>query len=102
MSLVWAEERSLPIAISESVMSNQFFDKPILNSPYVVPTKHWELDKEGQYAVATSETASCMSKLSVHASLQKYDRRFQAMCLPRPAEANPRLRLGTNATRYNP
>jgi type I restriction-modification system DNA methylase subunit len=29
-------------------MSNQFFDKPILNSPYVAPAQHWELDKEGQ------------------------------------------------------
>ena len=25
-----------------------FFDSPILNSPYSVPTKHWELDSSGQ------------------------------------------------------
>ncbi len=28
-------------------MSNPFFDRPILNSPYVRPARHWELD-EGQ------------------------------------------------------
>jgi type III restriction enzyme len=29
-------------------MSNPFFDRPILNSPYEYPNRHWELDKEGQ------------------------------------------------------
>ena len=29
-------------------MNNQFFDKPILNSPYEYPTHHWELDETGQ------------------------------------------------------
>ncbi len=29
-------------------MSNPFFDKPILNSPYEHPSRHWELDKHGQ------------------------------------------------------
>lgn len=29
-------------------MSNPFFDHPILNSPYTVPEKHWELDESGQ------------------------------------------------------
>ncbi len=29
-------------------MSNPFFEKPILNSPYIKPEKHWELDEEGQ------------------------------------------------------
>jgi type III restriction enzyme len=29
-------------------MSNPFFDHPILNSPYEYPTKHWELDENGQ------------------------------------------------------
>jgi type III restriction enzyme len=28
-------------------MSNAFFDRPILNSPYTCPTKHWELDDDG-------------------------------------------------------
>jgi len=29
-------------------MSNQFFEKPILNSPYDYPARHWELDEHGQ------------------------------------------------------
>jgi type III restriction enzyme len=29
-------------------MDNRFFEKPILNSPYELPSRHWELDKEGQ------------------------------------------------------
>ena len=27
---------------------NRFYERPILNSPYTVPTKHWELDEAGQ------------------------------------------------------
>jgi type III restriction enzyme len=29
-------------------LSNPFFDHPILNSPYVRPARHWELDESGQ------------------------------------------------------
>ena len=29
-------------------MENQFFEQPILNSPYAYPSRHWELDDEGQ------------------------------------------------------
>jgi type III restriction enzyme len=29
-------------------MSNPFFEKPILNSPYKYPLRHWELDPSGQ------------------------------------------------------
>jgi hypothetical protein len=29
-------------------MSIPFFDHPILNSPYEYPSRHWELDTEGQ------------------------------------------------------
>ena len=29
-------------------MTNQFFERPILNSPYEYPKRHWELDKAGQ------------------------------------------------------
>ncbi|MEH2510153.1 type III restriction enzyme [Nitrobacteraceae bacterium AZCC 1564] len=29
-------------------MDNPFFDRPILNSPYNYPTRHWELDESGQ------------------------------------------------------
>ncbi|CAN5867012.1 DEAD/DEAH box helicase family protein [soil metagenome] len=29
-------------------MDNRFFERPILNSPYEYPLRHWELDKDGQ------------------------------------------------------
>ena len=29
-------------------MTNQFFERPILNSPYLPPEQHWELDDDGQ------------------------------------------------------
>jgi hypothetical protein len=29
-------------------MNNPFFDRPILNSPYQYPGRHWELDADGQ------------------------------------------------------
>ena len=29
-------------------MVNQFFEAPILNSPYEYPARHWELDDDGQ------------------------------------------------------
>ncbi len=29
-------------------MDNPFFEKPILNSPYEYPRRHWELDETGQ------------------------------------------------------
>ena len=29
-------------------MDNQFFEQPILNSPYEYPMRHWELDADGQ------------------------------------------------------
>jgi len=37
-------------------MSNPFFDHPILNSPYECPTRHWELDEDGQPTQKTLET----------------------------------------------
>jgi type III restriction enzyme len=29
-------------------MSNPFFERPIVNSPYEYPLRHWELDESGQ------------------------------------------------------
>jgi len=40
---------------SDNAVSNPFFDHPILNSPYRCPSRHWELDKDGQPTQATIE-----------------------------------------------
>ena len=37
-------------------MDNKFFERPILNSPYAYPDRHWELDGEGQPTQAIIET----------------------------------------------
>jgi len=37
-------------------MSDLFFEKPILNSPYEIPIRHWELDPSGQPTQQISET----------------------------------------------
>lgn len=37
-------------------MSTDFFSKPILNSPYARPSRHWELDEQGQPTHRTIET----------------------------------------------
>ena len=29
-------------------MTNAFFERPVLNSPYEYPARHWELDPSGQ------------------------------------------------------
>ena len=29
-------------------MDNPFFERPVLNSPYKYPKRHWELDETGQ------------------------------------------------------
>src|SRR5215218_5160937 len=29
-------------------MDSSFFDRPILNSPYEYPSRHWQLDAQGQ------------------------------------------------------
>ncbi len=37
-------------------MTNQFFERPILNSPYEYPSRHWELDNSGQPTQQIIET----------------------------------------------
>jgi type III restriction enzyme len=37
-------------------MDNQFFERPILNSPYDYPKRHWELDEHGQPTQQIIET----------------------------------------------
>ena len=36
-------------------MANEFFEHPILNSPYEYPSRYWELDEAGQPTQKTIE-----------------------------------------------
>ena len=40
---------------AQDAADNRFFEKPILNSPYAYPTRHWELDEHGQPTQAIIE-----------------------------------------------
>jgi type III restriction enzyme len=45
------------VAVKNAVnMDNPFFERPILNSPYDEPKRHWELDEEGQPTQRTIES----------------------------------------------
>src|SRR3989441_6655590 len=46
LQLAAASIASSPFA--KQKMGTQFFDRPILNSPYAYPGRHWELDADGQ------------------------------------------------------
>ncbi len=37
-------------------MADQFFEQPVLNSPYKYPLRHWELDDSGQPTQQIIET----------------------------------------------
>jgi len=37
-------------------LNNEFFERPILNSPYEYPARHWQLDSQGQPTGALIET----------------------------------------------
>lgn len=45
-------------------MSNQFFEQPILNSPYACPIRHWELDDKGQPTQQIVESRRASSFIS--------------------------------------
>jgi type III restriction enzyme len=45
-------------------MSNQFFEQPILNSPYACPIRHWELDDKGQPTLQIVESRRASSFIS--------------------------------------
>lgn len=45
-------------------MSDQFFKQPILNSPYGYPSRHWELDDEGQPTQQIAESRRASSFIS--------------------------------------
>jgi type III restriction enzyme len=41
-------------------VDSRFFERPILNSPYAYPSRHWELDPQGQptgHIIETRRTA---------------------------------------------
>jgi len=56
-------------------MENRFYERPILNSPYECPARHWELDAEGQ---PTQEIAPSRRKSSFITPIPKPQKRKAA------------------------
>src|SRR5689334_7783083 len=56
-------------------MSNLFFERPILNSPYAYPGRHWELDPDGQ---PTNKIADSRRKSAFITPVPKPRKRRQA------------------------
>ena len=48
-------------------MAGRFFERPILNSPYERPSRHWRLDAEGQ---PTDMIVDGRREVSLHLSLR--------------------------------
>lgn len=56
-------------------MSNDFFERPILNSPYGYPRRHWELDSSGQPTQRIIESRRRAAFLSPIPKPMKHSRR---------------------------
>jgi type III restriction enzyme len=65
--------------------TESFFERPILNSPYVHPARHWELDEDGQ---PTNSIIESRRRSELITPIPKPQRRRRA---PGPGE----LGLGT-------
>ncbi len=55
-------------------MSDRCFDRPILNSPYLYPSRHWELDESGQPTRALGDETKALE-----AGGQQYELGDEAM-----------------------
>jgi type III restriction enzyme len=63
-----------------------FFERPILNSPYVYPGRHWELDEEGQ---PTNRIIDTRRRSELITPVPKPQRRRRT-----PAQPQPELEFG--------
>jgi len=79
-------------------MVETFFERPILNSPYAYPGRHWELDAEGQ---PTNRIVDSRRRSALITPVPKPQKR-------RRAQGQPELGLGdtdglsTAEQQYNP
>ena len=59
---IGADSSTTPAA--KGGMSNPFYERPILNSPYEYPDQHWELDPSGQPTGKLAETRRRVSLIT--------------------------------------
>jgi hypothetical protein len=73
-------------------MTNPFFDKPILNSPYEVPSRHWELDDTGrptQRIVETRRRADFITAIAKPRKQPSHRRPSRRHCSSMAVRASP-------------
>ncbi len=67
-------------------MAGRFFERPILDSPYARPSRHWRLDSEGQPADTIVDGRQAVSFLAPVPKPRKRGRGRGAMVLDAAAE----------------
>lgn len=78
-------------------MSEAFFDRPILNSPYAYPALHWELDAQGQ---PTQQILHSRRRAEFITPIPKPSKRKGQPQQP-TLDFNQRLGLSTDQQRYD-
>src|SRR2546427_12148691 len=99
-------------------MDSSFFERPILNSPYAYPGRHWELDPDGQPTGQIIETRRKAKFITPIPKPKKHKRRAgqermvfdegagvsaaRQQCDPTPIIGEPRHRVGHSRAISNP
>lgn len=81
-------------------MENQFFERPILNSPYDYPEAHWELDSQGQptqKVISSRRLASFVTPIPIPKPRKHKDKNVQGHLV-----FDEGLGLSSEAQRYGP
>ena len=81
-------------------MSDAFFDRPILNSPYEYPRRHWELDEHGQPTQRIAESRRTVSFITPIPKPRK--RKGKAGAKQRELVLDEGKGLSTEEQRYDP
>jgi len=80
-------------------MGNQFFEHPILNSPYECPAKHWELDEHGQ---PTQKTIDSRRRAKFITPIPKPRKRKPSAAKQQEMVFNEGKGLSTQDQQYDP
>lgn len=80
-------------------LTDAFFEKPILNSPYEYPSKHWELDESGQ---PTNQTVDRRREAKFISPIPKPKRHSKANVQAEMVFDAEAERLSTSDQQYDP
>lgn len=83
-------------------MDNPFFTHPILNSPYEYPSRHWELDKDGQPTQQILERRRPADFITPIPKPKKQTRRGNSAYTQMPMVLDEGKGLSTSEQQYDP